>query len=336
MNTAVSVDPAKIASVKEFAHSSPLMTCRFDPTGAYVLAGSQDRLVIRWNLESAAKTTLEAHESWVQALAFAPDGRTVLSGGCDGKLIWWNATDQKPKPIRSIAAHHPWVRSIAVSPDGKLAATSGTDKLVKIWSIEDGKLVHEISGHAKDVYRVLFDSKGAFLFSADLKGLVKRWEAATWKHLADLDAAKLYHYDQGQGVDFGGVRDLAISPDGALIACSGLIEASNPLGAVHTPAIVLLDGKTGKEKLLERPKEDIKGSMWSVRFHPDGFLLAGSGGGSGGLLFTFKPDQVNETYKFTLPNMLYDVDLHPDGKRIASAHYDGKLRLSAFAPVKTT
>jgi len=325
-------EPEKTHVAKEFKHDSPLISCRFDPKGRFVFAGAEDRTVQRWDLETGKRVPFAAHESWVFALAFDPSGETIVTGGCDGRLIWWPATAENPAPIRTIAAHRGWIRSVAVSPDGTLVATGGNDRIVRLWSCADGKLVRELPGHDKLVYRLLFEPNGQFLVSADLQGRVIQWDYKPGKEARRLDAGKLYQYNAGQGVDYGGVRDLAFSHDGKYLACSGLIEASNPLGAVSNPAVVLFDWQEGTEKLLQRPKEDIKGVGWGVRFHPAGFLIAVSGGTSGGFLWFWKPEQAHEFFKFTLPNTGRDLDMHPDGLRLATAHYDGLVRISLMRP----
>jgi hypothetical protein len=237
-----------------------------------------------------------------------------------------------PSPIRTIDAHKGWVRDVAISRDGSMAVSCGNDRVVRIWSTSDGSLIQELPGHAKHVYRVAFDPTGRYLVSADLQGVVIQWEIATRKEARRLDAEKLYKYDTGQGVDYGGVRDLSFSPDGAFLACSGLIEASNPLGAVSNPAVVIFDWASGQAKQLQRPKEDAKGVAWGVRVHPAGFVVAVSGGTSGGFFWFWKPDQVNEFFKLALPNTGRDIDLHPDGLRLAAAHHDGHLRIYTMAP----
>ena len=144
-------------------------------------------------------------------------------------------------------------------------------------------------------------------------GLVIQWDVKTGKEARRLDASKL-HFTRGARASITAASATCRSRvDGAFLACSGLINASNPLGAVSNPAVLVLDWKTGAMKKLQHPKEDMKGVAWGVRFHPEGFVIAASGGTSGGFLWFPKPDQETEFFKFALPNTARDLDLHPDG-----------------------
>jgi WD40 repeat protein len=332
MTAPAAVAPEKAHAAHAFAHKAPLIACRFDPKGRFVFAAAEDRTVQRFDLQSPARkpAVYSGHDSWVFSLAFHPDGQTLLTGGGDGRLCWWPAEGEPSKPLRTVEAHQGWLRSIAVSPDGRAIATCGNDRIVRVWSFDDGQKWMELPAHERPVYRVAFAPDGKTLISADLRGMVVQWDYKPGKEVRRLDAAKLWKYDGGQMVDYGGVRDLAFSADGKKLACSGLIEASNPLGAVSNPAVVLLDWETGKETLLQRPKEDVKGVAWGVRFHPAGFLIAVSGGTGGGFLWFWKTDQVHEFAKFALGNTGRDLDLHPDGRTVATAHHDGKIRLTAL------
>ncbi|MGE3819698.1 MAG: WD40 repeat domain-containing protein [Isosphaeraceae bacterium] len=333
----MSAEPEKAHVSAEFVHKAPLIACRFDRKNPHVFASAEDGSVQRWDLNAtepakAAPVPYLGHESWVFALAPHPDGQTVLTGGGDGKLIWWSASSEKPEPARVVEAHAGWVRSIALSPDGQTVATCGNDRIVRLWAFADGAPLMELPGHDRPVYRLMFTPDGRSLISADLLGRVIVWDHRPGKEGRRLDAGKLYKYEGGQGVDYGGVRDLALSPDGTYLACAGLVEASNPLGAVSNPAILIFDWRTGQEFKLIRPKDDSKGVMWGLRYHPDGFLIGASGGTSGGRLWFFKPEGPNEFHKFALPNTARDLDLHHDGLRLATAHHDGKLRVTTLAP----
>jgi WD40 repeat protein len=256
----------------------------------------------------------------------------MVSVGGDGQLIWWPATAESSTPVRRIPAHPVLIRSVAVSPDGATIATCGNDQHVKLWSFAEGSLLRDLHAHSAPVYRVAFDPTGQFLLSADLKGVIIQWDLKTGKEARRLDAAKLYQYNAGQAVDYGGVRDMAFSADGKQLACGGLVDGSNPLGAVNAPAILWFDWETGKQGRLQRPKEDIKGVVWGLRCHPSGFLIVATGGAGGGYVWFFKPDQPNEFFKLKLRSSARDLDLHPDGLRLATAHSDSHVRICLMRP----
>src|SRR5688572_2993075 len=205
--------------VSQWPHDRPLNTCHFDPLGRYVFCGSEDAVVERFNLADGAKTVLTGgHETWVQALAFTKDGAQAISGGYDGKITWWETAAEKPAPIRTIEAHKGWIRGLAVSPDGTLLASGGNDARICLWNIADGTLTRELIGHQRNVYSVAFHPQGQFLLSGDLTGVLKQWEVATGKETRAFDAKPLHTYEGGQQVDFGGIRGLAVSPDGKWLA----------------------------------------------------------------------------------------------------------------------
>jgi WD40 repeat protein len=320
-------DPLKTHLAKDFKHDRPLVCCRFAASGTYVYAGSEDESIVRWDTTSDVKVQFKGHESWVFALAVGRDGQTLVSGGGDGRLIWWPAGAEKPEPMRAIEAHEGWVNALAIHDASGVVVSAGNDRRVRLWSVADGSHVADLPAHEKPVYTLRFDSTGQFLLSADLMGRVVEWEVATRKEARRFDATKLHKYESGQGVDYGGVRDLDVTADHGLLACAGLIEASNPLGAVSNPAVLLLEGNEAKELRMQRPKEDVKGVGWGVRCHPDGFLIMVSGGTGGGWLWFFRPEEINEFHKVNLNNTGRALDLHPDGLRIATAHHDGHLRI---------
>src|SRR5207253_1397967 len=142
----------------------------------------------------------------------------------------------------------------------------------------------------------------------------------------DLDAAVLYKYDTGFRADIGGVRSMAFDAAGALLACAGITEVTNAFAGVGKPLIVLFDWASGKRKQALVPKENFQGTAWGVAFHPLGFII-GVGGGSGGALWFWKPDQAQAFHTVKLPMNARDLSLHPDGERVAVAFADGAVRV---------
>ena len=331
----VKPEPTLTHVATQWAYTSPLVSCRFDPTGRFVFAGAQDSKVARFQLADGKITALAGHESWVRAIGFLAGGETLVTGGFDGRLIWWPTAAEQPQPLRTVEAHAGWLRALAVSPDGATIATGGNDLLVKLWNASDGTFVREFSGHDRHVYSVHFHPSGEFLLSGDLHGAVHQWETATGKLVRSFDSKDLYAANEGQGAEYGGVRSMAFGPKAEQLACGGLHKASNPFGAVQDPLVLVFDWQSQQKTQSHTGASDLKGIIWRVVYHADGFLIGGSGGSGGGIVLFWKADQPNEFHRFGLPNTLLDLDLHADGLQLATAHHDKHLRISRMAAKPT-
>lgn len=325
-------DPKQTHVASQWKHTSPLISCRFDPSGRYVFTTAEDMTVQRFELASGRKVIFPAvHDSWVRGLGFLNSGKTLVTGGFDGRLMWWDALAAKPtQPAKRVEAHQGWIRYVDVNADGKLIASCGNDNLAKLWD-DSGKAVHTFSGHDSNVYSVMFHPDGKHLLSGDLSGVVKQWEIKSGKHVRDFDAKALHSYNGGQQVHYGGVRSIAASADRKYIACGGLHKASNPLGAVNEPIVLLFDWKTGK-KVNSFVASGVRGVAWRTLIHPDGIVVTGSGGSGGGYLLFWKPGSDKVIHKLKLPNTARDMDLHKDGIQIATVHYDRQVRISKMSP----
>lgn len=328
------LDPKQAHVLAQWAHDRPLNVCRFDPQGRFVVTGSEDALVERFQLSDGAKMPFPGgHTSWVFSLAFSKDGANFVSGAADGQLSWWETASAPPAPLRTVSAHKGWIRTLSTSPDGALLASGGNDNLVRLWNMVDGTPVRDLAGHERHIYSVAFHPQGTTLFSGDLKGVLKQWDVATGQVVRTFDAKPLHSYNDGQGVDFGGIRTLAVSPDGKWLAAGGLYKASNPLGAVHEPLVCLFDLTSDKpEPVRQQVADGITGGViWKLCWLSDGSLMGLTGGSSGGFLLFWKPDTDKDYHRFQLPNLARDMDLHPDGLQVATAHYDRHVRITKIA-----
>lgn len=327
---AVDVTKCKVASA--WANARPLVACRFDPLGRFVFCGAEEKTVVRFKLADGVKTPLAAgHDTWVHALACTRDGEFLISGGCEGKMTWWPAAAEAPTPARQIAAHRGWIRQLGISPDGSLVASAGNDGMVRLWNTADGTLVKELAGHTRDVYSVVWHASGQFLCSGDILGNVRQWDVQSGSTIRTFEAKEIHSYNAaGQQVDFGGVRGIAISPDGKYLAVGGLHKATNPLGAVHEPLVMLYEWESGKLAKQQVTEGIAGGGIWRLVYLADGTLVGAAGGSSGGWLLFWKADQEKTFHKFQTPNILRDMDLSADGKQFATAHHDKHVRITTM------
>ncbi|MDP6717268.1 MAG: WD40 repeat domain-containing protein, partial [Pirellulaceae bacterium] len=313
----------------QWKHESPLIACRFDPAGKYVFTSAEDMSVQRWEYTTGKKVLLEGHDSWVRDIAFLNNGEVVVTVASDDQMKFWPASAEAPTATKSVKAHEGWVRVVAVSPDGKLIATGGTDNLVKLWDA-DGSLVRELKGHDSNVYSLLFHPNGKVLLSGDLSSNVKQWNIADGKEERTFDAKELHTYNGGQRVHYGGVRGITLSPDGKHLACAGLYKATNPLGAVNEPIVVLFEWETGK-KIRSLITDGVRGIAWRSLYLSNNNLVAASGGSGGGFLLFWDTAKEKAFHKFKMPDTVRGLDLHPDGMHLATVHYDRNVRISRMA-----
>lgn len=328
-------DPKKAHVVSQWKHDTPLNCCRFDGSGKFLFSGSEDNLVERFDYKDGKRVDFAGgHETWVRGLGATPDGSLIISGGSEGNLTWWNVAGESGTMVRKLPAHQGWIRSVDVSADGQWVVSGGNDNVARIWSVSDGKLVHEIKSHQRHIYNVTFHPDSSKVYSGDLMGKVVETDVKSGKPNLELDAKDLHTYHKGQQTDFGGVRGIAVNPEKNLIATGGTYKASNPFGAIHEPLVLLFNSQTRKLEKKLVAEGITKGVIWRLLWLNPETLCGVCGGGSGGFLLFWNLKEEKDFHRFKLPNLARDMDVHPDGLHIATAHYDRQVRITRLAEKK--
>src|SRR5262249_52413344 len=138
--------------------------------------------------------------------------------------------------VRAVEAHQKWIRRVASTRDGKLLASVADDMRCRLWDAADGKMLHELRGHEEMtphhypsmLYASAFSADGKYLATGDKVGHVVVWETATAKQVATLETPVMYTWDPTQRRhSIGGIRSLAFSPDGKLLAVGGMGKVGN-------------------------------------------------------------------------------------------------------------
>jgi WD40 repeat protein len=255
-----------------------------------VYLGGSDFKVCEADLAAAKfePKDLYAHGSYVTGLALA--GKLLVSGGYDGKLTWWD-TDAR-KVVRTLDAHAKWVRRVVASPDGSRVASVADDMACKVWEARTGKLVHDLRGHRERtphdfpsmLYAAAYSADGKYLATGDKVGHVVVWDPDAGKQLVTLEAPVLYTWDPVQRRhSIGGIRSLAFSPDGSLLAVGGMGKVGNIDHLEGKYRVEVFDWKAGKP-VAEFQSDKFKGLVNRLAFAPDGSWLVGAGGANDGFL----------------------------------------------------
>jgi WD40 repeat protein len=304
--TMAQIDPAKVKSRSTFPHKGTFYGLCADTAANRLYAGSDDYAIYVFDPTAAKKEPLARwtkHDNYVSALVFVKrqGKRLVISGSYDRNLIWWDADNGKS--IRSVEAHEGWLRDLAVLPDGNHLASAGDDMLVKVWETDTGKLVRSLKGHDRKtpqghvtaLYVVAASPDGKYLASGDRIGAVRVWETSTGKLAQSFAVPKLYTYDPRQRKrSIGGIRSLAFSGDGKILAVGGIGQVGNVDGLAGAVHVELWDWRKPQQRFV-LGAQGHKGITNHLLFHPGGSWLMGAGGGAdNGFLAFWKTDKLAE------------------------------------------
>ena len=320
-------DPVGAKPLADWEHASKLLCCRVDPTGTYVVAGGIDQAIQRWHIATGSKTTLLGHENWVRTLGFSPDGQRLYSGGYDGRWIAWDIASEVPKPLKVVDAHRGWLRGLAVSPDGQRIVTCGNDRLVKLWSADDGRQIQQWSTEPNIPYCTLFvpssdPTHSGDILCGDVVGNVYHWTHPRADVQRKFDASELF-FHIGDIAPFGGIINMAFSPDGKQLTVVGLHQCTNAPAGNRRAVAMSFDWQTGQKGLKQEClKKELDATLWRGLYHSSGTLI--------GILekeIAFWNSGSHDVFHLvTTPSEIFDCDLHPNQIDLYTAHFDGHVR----------
>jgi WD40 repeat protein len=315
-------DPNHLKAAKQFSRREILFCLARVPNSSRAYVGASDFTVARIDLgkDKLEPEVLGKHGSYVTGVALA--GGVLVSGGYDRKLIWWDV--EKGTQVRAVDAHARWIRDVVASPDGKVVASVADDMVCKLWDAGSGKLLRELHGHEEMtpnhfrsmLFTCAFSPDGKHLATADKVGHIVVWEVGTGKQVATVEAPVMYTWDPRQRIhSIGGVRSLAFSPDGKLLAAGGIGKIGNIDHLGGKARVEVFDWRAGK-RTHEYPGDKFNGLVERLAFHPDGKWLAAAGGDNGGFVMFFDLGQKKPVVQEKAPMHVHDFAVDEQWKTL--------------------
>lgn len=197
--------------------SSPAYNDPLNHPPSYLLTGSQDRTIKRWDIPNSqvgtkkalrALYTRKAHDKDINAIDTNHNGQLFASASQDRTVKVWSVEEGEVQGI--LRGHRRGVWSVKFAPKdtpiivgdsgpaaGKgLVVTGSGDKTMKIWSLSDYSCLRTFEGHTNSVLKVAWlnlpkaDDRGkrrTQIATAGGDGLVKVWDANSGEVEVTLD-----------------------------------------------------------------------------------------------------------------------------------------------------
>jgi WD40 repeat protein len=303
----------------------------FSPDGKIIALGGNNGTVELWNLNGSWKdkkpaliTSKESNLGHVLSVKFSPDGKTVVASGDNGSsghsiIKLWKLSS----PHLTIESHKSSVGSIKFSPDGKTIVTGGTDGAAKLWDL-NGSLLRTIkqgkNGYGGDI-TVRFTPNGKII-------VVCRHDRIT--ELRNLDGLLLKTIETIRSGEYFAkitinnntethysANEMDLTKDGEIIASKdegGTFELRNINGS-----------------LLKTIKSSNISPIWSMKFSPDGKIIAIGGANFNQGVELWNIDGTLLTTLVTEVKVVRSVEFSPDGKTIAIGG-DNKKNVEIWSP----
>jgi WD40 repeat protein len=286
-------------------HKAQVQTISFSPDGEYLASGSSDQSVRLWRTgaPSAAPLTLEDNAP-VGVLAFSPTDPDLLAVSADDIIQLWNANTARQ--IAQLEGPAGEIRSLTFSDDGQWLATGDRDGSILLWDVTRPVTLPQqtLLNHESTVLSLAFSPDGRWLASGDIEGRINLWDLS-----ADTEQPRTLPSNHQDGVS-----GLAFNPNSQSLASASFDGLLN---------LWDLD-KMQPEPLPFENTMDVE----ALAFSPHGkYLVVGGGDNNLGLIWRWEMANAEGVLLRGHQGRIFSLAFSPDGQTLASASFDGTVRL---------
>ena len=193
----LALDQDRLAGILE-GHGNAVVYARFNLSGDRLVTVAYDDTALLWDAQTFKLVRKLDNEGPAAHAAFSADGTRLVTLSMKRARIWDGRTGEH---LFDTGEHERWINRAEFTPDGRHILTAGSDNRTKIWEAASGAPVRTLQNPDWDDGSI--DREGGFGVA---DGIVSALMGAQFR-------------------SFGGMGELAITPDGRHVVTAGRHDA---------------------------------------------------------------------------------------------------------------
>lgn len=301
-------------------HAPPVVTSvDYSPDGSLLAVSGYHEVLLYSTADWKLQHRLVGLAERIQSLKFSPDGKSIaVAGGSPGRFGEVQIWDVKRSRLKlSHMVTYDTLYGVSWAKDNTRVAFGCPDNTLRAIEVSSGKQVLFQGAHSDWVLDTVWSKDDSHLVSVSRDRSMKLTHVSTQRFIDNITSIT-------PGALKGGLLAVARRPGKDELLIGGADGIPKTYKMFRTKA-----RKIGDDFNRIRFFEKLPGRLFTVQYSPDGKLIvAGSSDNGKGEIRIFETDSGKKVSTLEkVQGSIYTVAFSPDGSKLASAGFEGIVRI---------